>query len=202
MKLFSISTFALPLVLAIFSPVVAVPLTAPALMTVTSLPTVSATGEKMDIAAQKGWRVVYFWSADCPCVRDCERLSLVRLAEKYQGKVAFYAVESNAPDLAGNRQVLMANIAIHHLPYPVLLDPNHNVADALKAVSTPQTFLISPDNKIVFQGAPDDSLEFKSRTGRPGITRAYLAEALSQSLAGLTVQMPLVKSVGCGIVRN
>ena len=198
MKPFSISNFALLLVSATLAPAVAAPLTA----TIPSLPVVSVTGDKVDIAAQKGWRVIYFWSADCPCVRDCERLSLVHLAEKYQDKVAFYAVESNATDLAGDRQALMANISIHHLPYPVLLDMNHVIADALKAVSTPQTFLISPDNKIVFQGAPDDSLEFKSRTGRPGITKAFLADALSQSLAGLPVQMPLVKSVGCGIVRN
>ena len=202
MKPFSISTYALLLVSATLAPAAAGPLTAQASFTISALPAVSVTGDKVDIAAQKGWRVVYFWSADCPCVRDCERLSLVHLAEKYQDKVAFYAVESNVPDLAGDRQVLMANIGIHHLPYPVLLDINHVIADALKAVSTPQTFLISPDNKIVFQGAPDDSLEFKSRTGRPGITKAYLADALSQSLSGQPVQVPLVKSAGCGIVRN
>lgn len=200
MKLISLSASLLVATLLVSAK--ATPVASKTTAPLAALPTISMTGEKVDIAAQKGWRVVYFWSQDCPCVRDCERLSLVHLAEKYKDKVKFYAVESNAPDLAGNRQALEANIAIHHLPYPVLLDPNHAVADALQAASTPQTFLINPDNKIVFQGAPDDSLDFKSRTGRPGITRAYLADALSQSLAGQPLQMPLVKSVGCGIVRD
>ena len=193
---------ALLLSAALIHPVEAAPLATPSALTVFTLPAVSLSGQTVDVAAQKGWRVVYFWSQDCPCVRDCERLSLVHLAEKYRGKVAFYAVESNGPDMAGNRQALAANIAIHHLPYPVLLDPTHSIADTLKAVSTPQTFLLNPNNQVVFQGAPDDSLEFKARTGRPGMTHAYLADALVQALAGKPVSQPVVKSLGCGIVRG
>lgn len=183
------------------SPQPAVPIPAP-VPSISALPAVTLSGEKQDLAVEKGWRVVYFWSQDCPCVRDCERLSLVHLAEKYKGKVHFFAVASNGPDIDGNRQALAANIAIHQLPYPVLLDPGHAVADALKANSTPQTFLLNPENKIVFQGAPDDSLEYKARTGRPGITRAYLADALAQALCGKPVAEPFVRSLGCGIVRN
>jgi len=174
----------------------------PTPLTVSNLPLLSLTGEKTDIAQQKGWRVLYFWSQECPCVRDCERLSLVPLSKKYLGKVAFYAIESNTPDITGNRQVLTANIAIHHLPYAVLLDPGHVVADLLKAASTPQTFLINPDNQVVFQGAPDDAPEFKALTGRPGISHAYLADALEQSLSGKPVLRPVVKTLGCGIVRE
>lgn len=168
---------------------------------VTTLPAVTLSGQPVDIGTQKGWRVVYFWSATCPCVRDCERLTLIPLANRHKGRVSFYAVESGRLDLTGDRLALAENAALHHLPYPVLLDPSRAVADALHAVSTPQTFLLDPMGRIVFQGAPDDSWEFKNRTGRAGMTRAYLADALAQALAGRPIARPFVLNLGCGIDR-
>ncbi len=168
---------------------------------VTTLPAVTLSGQPVDIGKQTGWRVVYFWSATCPCVRDCERLSLVPLAERYKGRVTFYAIESGHADLAGDRRALTENAALHHLPYSVLLDPCHAVADALRARSTPQTYLIDPAGRIVFQGAPDDSWEFKNRTGQSGMSRAYLADALTQALAGRPIARPFVLNMGCGIDR-
>lgn len=168
---------------------------------VTTLPAVTLSGQAIDIGKQTGWRVVYFWSATCPCVRDCERLSLIPLAECYKGRVTFYAVESGHFDLAGDRKALIENAALHHLPYPVLLDPRHAVADVLHAVSTPQTYLVDPAGRIVFQGAPDDSWDYKNRTGQSGMTHAYLADALTQALAGRPVARPYVLNMGCGIDR-
>ena len=166
------------------------------------LKAMTTAGKTIDMGAVPGWRVVYFWSTDCPCVRDCERLSLVPLAHKYKGQVTFFAVASNATDLAADRTGLISNIGLHHLPYPVLLDPHHAVADALEAKVTPQAFLIAPDGHVVFQGAPDDSWEYKARTGQPGLTQRYLADALTAALAGKPVARPFVKSFGCGIARD
>jgi peroxiredoxin len=117
-------------------------------------------GKTVNLSAVPGWRVVYFWGASCPCVTACERYSLVPLAEKYQGRVAFFAVASDGWDLTMPRPKLLAQIASHHLPYPVLLDTQHTIAQTLHAKVTPQTFVLDPQGRVVFHGMPDDSRRF------------------------------------------
>ena len=170
-----------------------------------TLPVTDLTGNAMDIGAQKGWKVVYFWSEHCPCVRDCEQLSLIPLARKYAGRVTFYAVAANQDDVAEaktDRASFESNVGTHGLPYSVVLDPKDAVADVLGAVATPQTFLIDPTGRVLFKGSPDDSWTIKNHTGRAGVTQAYLADALTEALAGKTVTHPHVKSLGCSILRQ
>ena len=169
-----------------------------------ALPATDLDGKALDLAARKGWKVIYFWSVDCPCVRDCEQLSLIPLARKYARRVAFYAVAANRLDLAEARADhpnFLGNVETHGLPYAVVLDPKGAVAASLGAAVTPQTFLIDPTGRILFNGSPDDSWTVKNRTGRPGVTQAYLADALDEALSGRAVSRPHVKSLGCGISR-
>lgn len=156
-------------------------------------------GKPLDIISRPGWKVVTFWSVACPCVRDCETLSLIPLAQKYKGRVQFFAVASNAADLSSDRKILAQNASFHHLPYPVVLDKT--AAAALGARTTPQTFLISPSGQIVFNGPPDDSWTVKSQTGKSGMTQSYLADALTAALAGKLVTRARVKALGCSITR-
>ena len=174
---------------------------APALQTVppsgVALPATTLNSEPFDLAAQPGWKVIYFWSATCPCVRACESFTFVPLARRYQGKVAFYAVASNGYDLNLPPNQIAYQVTQRHLPFPVLLDPMHKVAVALNAKVTPQAFLLDPQNHIVFAGIPDDSRRYQADNGHWGVSKTYLAQAIVQALAGQPVTVPRVKDEGC-----
>jgi hypothetical protein len=151
------------------------------------------------------WRVIYFWSSVCPCVRACEQYSFVPLAEKYRGKIAFYAVATNGYDLALSHKQLNNAIAAHDLPFSVLIDKDHSIAKYFDAKITPQTFVLDPAGHIVFSGMPDDSRRFLFKTaafnqGKKGqVPESYLAKALAQAMAGKAVTETPLKEAGCSI---
>ena len=74
------------------------------------------------------------------------------LARKYRGRVSFTAVASDGYDLAMPRAELDGLIAEHHLPYPVVLDTAHRLALKYRALVTPQTVVLDPAGKVVFDG--------------------------------------------------
>jgi hypothetical protein len=156
-------------------------------------------GKPIDLLAQPGWKVIYFWSAECPCVKACEGYSLRPLAGKYAGKVSFYAVVSGAYDLGKPLGELSREIDARNLPYPVLLDKSHAVAKRLNAEVTPEVYVLDPRNRIVYSGMPDDSKRFLLDTGNRGMTQSYLAVALAQALAGKPVTTARTRPEGCSI---
>jgi len=162
-----------------------------------TLPVKTLDGKALDLAAQPGWKVIYFWSATCPCVRACESFTFVPLSRRYKGKVAFYAVASDGYDLKLPPGQLAHQITQRRLPFPVLLDATHQVALALNAKVTPQAFLMDPQNHVVFAGVPDDSRRYQANNGHWGVSKTYLAQAIAQALAGQPVTVPRVKDEGC-----
>jgi len=161
------------------------------------LPVVAMNDKLLGLAAQPGWKVIYFWSSTCPCVRACESFTFTPLARHYQGKVAFFAVVSNGYDLQLPQSQLAHQVKQRHLPFPVLLDDKHQVALALDAKVTPQAFLLDPQNHVVFAGIPDDSRRYQARTGTWGVSQSYLARAIKEALSGKHVTTPRVKDEGC-----
>ena len=161
------------------------------------LPVITQDGRLLDLAMQPGWKVIYFWSATCPCVRACESFTFVPLSHHYQGKVSFYAVASNGYDLALPPEQLAHQAQSHHLPFALLLDKSHLVARFLDAKVTPQAFLLDPQGHVVFAGIPDDSRRYHADTGTWGVTKTYLAQAIMQALASKLVTVPKVKDEGC-----
>lgn len=167
-----------------------------------SLPTLTGltpSGQTVNIARVPGWRVVYFWASSCPCVIACERYSLRPLAQKYKGRVSFFAVASDGWDLSLPRKALLAQIASHHLPYPLLLDMHHTIALALHAKVTPQTFVLNPQGHVVFHGMPDDSGRFLFQPGPNNcrVAHTYLSVALAEAMAGKPVTNSLLPEAGC-----
>jgi hypothetical protein len=158
-------------------------------------------GKPFDIASDKGYKVVYFYSNACPCVRNCETLTFKPLSQQYLGKVSFYAVVSGGWDLHDDHANFMSLLSTHHLPFPVLLDTTHGVADALGGIASSQAVLLSPDDRILFDGAADDSKEYTDLYGHLGHTKTYLADAIAEALAGKSVTLPYVHPRGCSIAK-
>jgi hypothetical protein len=157
------------------------------------------------IPLEPSWRVIYFWSSVCPCVRACERYSMIPLALKYRGRVSFTAVASNEFDLAMPHNQLLGLIAQHHLPFATITDTDHTIAKYLNATITPQTFVLDPAGNVVFDGMPDDSRRFLFNPptpvkGKPDVVpSSYLATALAEGLAGKAVTETPLKEAGCSI---
>ena len=164
---------------------------------VTTLPVTTLDGKSLDLAAQPGWRVIYFWSATCPCVRACESFTFIPLSHKLKSNVSFFAVASDGYDLNQPHDRTVHQIAGHHLPFPVLLDTKHIVAQTLGARVTPQAFLLDPQNRVVFAGLPDDSRRYYTDKGKWGVSQTYLAQAIRQAQAGQPVTAPQVSNEGC-----
>jgi peroxiredoxin len=164
-----------------------------------ALTALSAKGQPVNLSQVPGWRVVYFWGASCPCVTACERYSLVPLANKYKGRVSFFAVASDGWDLTMTRPKFLAQFNAHHLPYPVLLDTQHTLARTLHAKVTPQTFVMDPQGRVVFHGMPDDSRRFLFTPGPHGqhVAHTYLSVALAEALAGNPVTNSPLPEAGC-----
>ena len=164
---------------------------------------VTLQGKSIDISQTPGWKVVYFWSSTCPCVKACERYSFIPLENAYAGRVTFYAVSSDGYDLNLPRPTLTNEILSHHLPYTVLLDTNHTVALYYKPEVTPETFLIDPHGQVVFHGMPDDSRRYLfheiSATDRKShpVPETYLSKALAEAFAGKPITQPPIKDEGC-----
>ena len=189
--LFSLPTLAAP------TPPQAVPTEQQAAPAFTTLPVTTLDGKPLDLAGNKGWKVIYFWSATCPCVRACESFTFTPLARRYKGQITFYAVASNGYDLHLPHDELVHQVAGRHLPFPVLRDDTHAVAQALDARITPQAFLLDGENHVLFAGVPDDSRRYEAQTGKWGVSQTYLAQAIRQALAGQPITVARVKDQGC-----
>ena len=79
-----------------------------------------------------------------------------------------------------------------------VVDKNSELADAFGANRTPECFLFSKDEKLVYHGAIDDN---------PGgevseIGRKHLKEAIAEMLANKEVTVKTSRSVGCSIKRK
>ncbi len=77
------------------------------------------------------------------------------------------------------------------------VDQNSVLADALGANRTPECYLFSKEESLVYHGAIDDNPK------DPGnIKRAHLKEAINEMLNGKEVTVKTSRSVGCGIKRK
>jgi hypothetical protein len=77
------------------------------------------------------------------------------LANKYKGRASFFVIAMNGYDLQMPSGQLDALIEQYHLPYPMILDTNHTLAEHFNAKVTPQTFVLDPAGNVVFDGMPD-----------------------------------------------
>jgi peroxiredoxin/mono/diheme cytochrome c family protein len=140
--------------------------------------------------------VVVFTGTECP-VSNAYLTRLKELHEKYAAKgVAFLAVNSNAQD---STDEVAGHAKRNGLPFPVLCDPDHKVADLLRAERTPEVVVLDAARAICYRGRIDDQFGVGYR--RPQSTRRDLAEALDELLAGKPVSVAQTRVAGCLIAR-
>jgi thiol-disulfide isomerase/thioredoxin len=128
----------------------------------------------------------------CPIVRHAMP-ALKEVSAKYapQG-VRFLLLNSNIQD---NRETIAKEVEEFGYPFPVLVDKNQAIGEALYVQRTSEVFVIDPKTKkLLYRGPMDDRLSYERQ--RPA-TKHYLTDALDAALAGEPVKLPYADGVGC-----
>lgn len=140
--------------------------------------------------------VVAFLGTECPLAK----LYAPRLASLYQEfssrGVGFLGINSNAQD---SHTELLHFIRVHEVPFPILKDLDHAVADQFGAMRTPEVFLLDEHGVIRYQGRIDD--QYGIGYQRPAPTRRDLADAIEELSVGQPVTVRRTDAPGCFIGR-
>ena len=144
--------------------------------------------------------VVAFLGTECPLAK-LYGPRLEQLWQKYREQgVAFVGINSNRQDSITE---VAAHATKHGITFPMLKDVGNEVADAFGAERTPQMFVLDAEGVIRYQGRIDDQYGFDFGVGyqKPQLTRADLAEAIDELLAGKEVSVAHTEAKGCIIGR-
>ncbi len=162
-----------------------------------------AKGKTHSLSQYKGKYVVLEWfNPECPFVKKHYGSgNMQKLQEEYTGKgVVWLTIDSNAPGSEGNMTPEQAEkVATKWKTHEsaLLLDPEGKAGRAYGAKNTPNMVVISPEGKIVYQGAID-SKATPNPADIPGSTN-YVKVALDESLAGKPVTTANTKPYGCSV---
>lgn len=157
-----------------------------------------AAGQKvaLDDFKDKKAVVVLFLGTHCP-INNAYAPRLAALHAQFADKrVQFLAINSNADDTA---EAIAEHARKHKIPFPVLRDPVHTVADLFAAERTPEAFVLDEKRTIRYQGRIDD--QFGIGFQRPKATRNDLALAVEEVLANKDVGVAKTAVAGCLIGR-
>ena len=78
-------------------------------------------------------------------------------------------------------------------PAPYLRDESQDVARAYGARTTPDVFVLDPERRVVYRGAPD------ADHSDPSLDAAWLREALDATLDGREPEKAETEPVGCSV---
>jgi peroxiredoxin len=141
-----------------------------------------------DLKDRKAIAIV-FLSFECPMSTSYAQ-ALADLAKTYGERgVSVWGVVAEETPLAKHAKEF-------DIPFPLLLDAKHALADALKAEVTPEAFVLDGDFVLRYRGRIDD--QYAARLKRKErLTREDVRVALDEILAGKEVSEPATKAVGC-----
>jgi len=162
-----------------------------------------ANGKTQSLAQYKGKYVVLEWfNPECPFVKKHYGSdNMQKLQQEYTSKgVVWLTIDSNAPGTEGNLTADQAQKVMNSWKTKqtaLLLDPESKVAKLYGAKNTPNMVVISPEGKIVYEGAIDSKAS-PNPADIPSSTN-YVKAALDESLAGKPVSNAQTKPYGCSV---
>lgn len=151
--------------------------------------------------------VVNFWATRCPWQKGWDP-TLSKIQEDYADKgVTFLMVNANQgngeivdKDLEDGQkpyQEIRKRLKDADLPYTVLVDHDHEVADIFGAKTTPDIFVFDKDARLVYRGLIDDD----ARGDKGDDATHHLRNALDVLVAGDALEPREDNPFGCSIKR-
>lgn len=160
-------------------------------------------GQTQSLARYRGKYVVLEWhNLGCPYTRKHYLTgNMQALQKEWTAKgVIWFTVVSSAFGQQGYVTAKEENRNLdemHAAPTAALLDPVGEIGHLYLAKTTPQMIVIDPAGKVIYDGAIDDR-PTPDLEDVPG-ARNYVAEALTEAMAGKPVATPLTRPYGCAI---
>src|SRR3984893_10315905 len=165
-----------------------------------------SNGKTHALSQYKGKYVVLEWfNPECPFVKKHYGTgNMQKLQQEFTTKgVVWLTIDSSAPGLEGSLTPEQANGTMNSWKThqtALLLDPEGKAGRAYGAKNTPHMFVISPEGKIVYEGAIDSKAS-PNPADIPSSTN-YVKVALEESLSGKPVSNPNTKPYGCSVKYN
>jgi peroxiredoxin len=162
-----------------------------------------AKGQTHSLSQYKGKYVVLEWfNPECPFVKKhYGSNNMQKLQAEYTGKgVVWLSIDSSAPGMEGSLTPEQAQKTMSEWKTKqtaLLLDPEGKAGRAYGAKNTPDMIVISPEGKIVYEGAID-SKATPNPADIPTSTN-YVKVALDESMAGKPVSTATTKPYGCSV---
>ncbi|MEI8367642.1 MAG: redoxin domain-containing protein [Planctomycetia bacterium] len=166
--------------------------------------------ERLELQSQSGERVPFadllgtdgravclaFLHPDCPLAQDYAPV-LGQLATEFADKgIRFVGVVSEV-DALGDIEAYRRDFKI---PFPIDLDRDFRLAEALDVTVTPEVVLVDRDRRVRYSGRIDDRYKIRGVMS-PGTPDPELREAIVDLVAGHTIREPRTEAVGCPIDR-
>ncbi len=162
-----------------------------------------AAGKTQSLSQYKGKYVVLEWfNPDCPFVKKHYGSgNMQKLQAEYTGKgVVWLTIDSSAPGFEGSLTPEQATKVVTEQKVKstaVLLDPEGKAGKSYGARNTPHMFVVSPEGKIVYEGAID-SKPSPNPADIAGATN-YVKVALDESMSGKPVSQSSTRPYGCSV---
>lgn len=155
-----------------------------------------ATGNRWNLAEQSKEAdavVLYFLSTECPVTNRYLPL-LNRLKESSFGshKVVVVGINSNQHDSSDE---ISNHSSEYELNFPILSDPNGELARRLGVTRTAEAFVLDRKLKTRYRGVIDD--RFERGISKPKATKEYLGNALNAVLRGRHVETQITPVEAC-----
>jgi len=162
-----------------------------------------SNGKQHHLVNYRGKYVVLEWvNYQCPFVMKHYSVGhMQNLQEKVIGEdIIWLSINSSAKGNQGYYEPEELNQIIEDQgakPTAYLVDTDGKVGKTYGAKTTPHMFIISPEGKLIYQGAIDSIASFDSAD----IAKAdnYVLKALSETMAGSALSNPSTKSYGCSV---
>jgi len=150
-----------------------------------------------EISGENGLLVIFSCNT-CPYVIAWEdRYNRIAEMCKMNG-IGFILVNPNEARRSGvdSYDEMKKHAKAKNYDFPYAVDFNHELADAFGAKKTPDVFLFDSDMKLVYKGAIDDN-----HKSAEAVKKAYLADALTNLIAGEQIKPSSTLAIGCSIKR-
>lgn len=145
---------------------------------------------ELNIESIKKIKVLVFLSRTCPCTQ--QNIPYINKLAKDFPEIEFIGVHSKK---GGSLQEIKEVIEEYKTEFPVIDDNNLVIANLLKANRTPQAFILSENNEVLYNGGVTD------RTNPENAKKTYLKNALSEISSHKEITEKETRSLGCVILR-
>ena len=146
------------------------------------------------VAGDKKAVVLFFVSPYC-ATSTTFLPEINHIVADYESKFAFYFVHAD-PDL--KQTDILQHTEMNAIKATVLMDKEQRLQKLTSAKITPETVVIAPDGKTLYQGRINDLYLGPTKRQRKATTQE-LRDALEAIQAGKPVATPKTDAVGCKI---